>query len=839
MPQYASVYILDVPYAVDRAFDYYIPGDFREDIRAGAFVTVPFGGGNRRMLALVTALSDESSFDERSLKPIASLCPPELYLDEKMLGLAFYMREQTLCTMGEAVHSMIPSAAFSKLTLYYRISDKEGTPKTKDEWQLSVFSFIKEKGTVSEAVLKNAFGASAMPALDKLCLGGWVVRETTVKGASGGQVKRGYSLAISEEDARRIVLREKGALLRISSAGQLNVLDALLKSAGYIDEDELSAIGATRANLRSLLEKGLITERKTEVIRDPYKEQNDVADSKKDIILNEEQNNALSALTELLRSGEAKAALLHGVTGSGKTSVMMALIDKVLEEGKGVILLLPEISLTPQTISIFKGRYGALCTVVHSALSAGERFDAYRRIASGEIRVAIGTRSAVFSPVKNLGLIIIDEEQEQTYKSDQNPKYHARDIARYRCAAEKSLMLLASATPSLESYLKAKEGKYTLIKLKNRYGGAHLPSVTVADMREEARGGNISPLGSLLCEELIKTKKDGEQSILFLNRRGYNTFVSCRSCGEALSCPNCSVSLTYHTKKGSYSEGYLACHWCGHKETLPDKCPKCGSDKLAHMGYGTQRVEQELQLLLPESRVLRMDTDTTASKFSYDKLLGAFRDREADILLGTQMVTKGHDFPAVTLVGVLLADSSLYLDDYRANERTFALLTQVIGRAGRAGGNGRAVIQTGNPDHDVIKLACAQDYETFFEREIKLRKLLVFPPFCDIVLLTVSSEDERELLVAVRKLCDEFSRLTEGDGEFSDVKKIVFGPFEAPVYRVEGRCRMRLVVKCRLNKRSRELFAAILRTFSGERAVGRGGNLKKPYLTIDFNPSSL
>ncbi|MEE0970213.1 MAG: primosomal protein N', partial [Clostridia bacterium] len=430
-------------------------------------------------------------------------------------------------------------------------------------------------------------------------------------------------------------------------------------------------------------------------------------------------------------------------------------------------------------------------------------------------------------------------EQEQTYKSDQDPKYHARDVARYRCASENALMLLSSATPSLESYQKAIEGKYTLIKLKNRFGGALLPNVIISDMRKECAEGNVSPIGTRLTEELIKTREAGEQSILFINRRGYNTFVSCRSCGEALTCKSCSVSMTYHTKKGTYRDGYLVCHMCGRKEPLPVKCPACGSDKLARMGYGTQRVEEELQVLMPGSRVLRMDTDSTSSKFSYDKLLGSFRGREADILLGTQMVTKGHDFPAVTLVGVLLADASLYLDDYRANERTFSMLTQVIGRAGRASMNGRAVIQTNNPDNDVIKLASEQDYETFFEREIKLRRLLVFPPFCDIALITVSSEIEKELFIATTKLCEEFSRLTQKGGEYSDVQMIVFGPFEAPIYKVEGRCRMRLVIKCRLNKRSRELFAEILRLFSGERAMGKSKNSKKPYISVDFNPSSI
>ncbi len=839
MPQYASVYILDLPFALDRVFDYYLPGEMREKVRVGGFVTVPFGGGNRRTLAVVTALSEKCSLDEKTVKPIVSVCSEELFLNERMLGLAFYMREQTLCTMGEAIHSMIPAAAFARLVEYYRATNKSGMPKSKDERLFAILEYIREKELVSESAIKSNFGMGARSAVDKLSAGGWITREMTLMSGAKRQTKSSFYAIVSKDDIDRIIAHEKGALCRISARGQINALSALRDSEASVAEEKLLALDVTRVDIRALLRKGLIAEEKTVVYRDPYSDLADPVKRSSETVLNEEQSAALETLTALARSGEAKAALLHGVTGSGKTCVMTALIDRVLADGRDVILLLPEISLTPQTINIFKGRYGELCAVVHSALSSGERYDSYLRIASGEARVVIGTRSAVFSPVKNLGLIIIDEEQELTYKSDQNPKYHARDIARYRCASEKALMLLASATPSLESYQKAIEGKYTLIKMKNRYGGARLPEVSIADMRQETQSGNVSPLGTLLTDELCRVKSEGEQSILFLNRRGYNTFVSCRKCGEALSCPNCSVSMTYHTKRRTYNEGYLACHWCGHKEALPEKCPKCGSDKLAHMGYGTQRVEQELSLLVPDARVLRMDTDTTSTKFSYDKLLGSFREREADILLGTQMVTKGHDFPGVTLVGVLLADASLYLDDYRANERTFAMLTQVIGRAGRASENGKAVIQTSNPDHDVIKLACAQDYETFFEREIKLRKLLVFPPFCDIVLMTVSSEDEKELFVAVRKLCEEFSKLTQGKGEFSDVKMVVFGPFEAPVYKVEGRCRMRLVIKCRLNRRSRELFASILRLFSGERAAGRSKNTKKPYLAIDFNPSSL
>jgi primosomal protein N' (replication factor Y) len=502
----------------------------------------------------------------------------------------------------------------------------------------------------------------------------------------------------------------------------------------------------------------------------------------------------------------------------------------VLDGGRSVIVLLPEIALTPQTLEIFCSRYGRRVAIIHSGLSEGERLDTYRRIKSGGADVVIGTRSAVFAPLDNLGMIVIDEEQEHTYKSDMSPKYHAKDIARYRSAHQNSLMLLASATPSFDSYYKAKEGKYALVTLKNRYGGAKLPRVSVVDMRKSAAGGVTSPLGNMLCEKLVETKERGNQSILFINRRGYNNFLSCRSCGEAVSCPTCSVSMTYHTYGGSYDRGELRCHWCGRRMPVPTTCPSCQSEHIARMGYGTQRIEQELSELLPSADILRMDTDTTSAKNAYEELLGKFRRREADILLGTQMVTKGHDFPDVTLVGILLADSSLYLDDYRAAERTFAMLTQVIGRAGRAKKAGYAIIQTNNPDHEIIKLACAQDYDTFFEREIKLRKLLEFPPYCDIALLNIVSQSESELAMAAKRVYDEFRILATKD--YPNLPFVVFGPFEAPVYKVDEKYRMRMVVKCKLNKQCRELFSRILIKFGVE-------TKNKTILSVDFNPTNL
>ena len=836
---YASVYILDAPYAIDREFDYFVPASLKGEVCPGRFVSVPFGGANKKRIGLVSALSSAPKCEGASIKSVDSVFPDTLSLDEKRLGLVFFLKEQTLCTVGEAVHAMIPSAAFARGTEYYRATEKTDALTWKNAKMTEVLDFIRSKKKASEKMLRDRFGADVKKLLSRLVSDGYAVREFRMGEPSSQLTRSVYSLSVSSDDAEKILAGQPGVPVRLRSEGQKKAISALLASDdGVLSREEMSSAGVSAAALKSLVEKGLIAEEKQIVYRNPYASGETCAE-REPIHLSEEQEKAFSELKKLSDTGEAQAALLHGVTGSGKTSVMMSLIDHVLDVGKSVILLLPEISLTPQTIGIFCRRYGDLCAVVHSALSAGERYDAYIRILRGEARVVIGTRSAVFSPVRDLGLIVIDEEQETTYKSDQNPKYHARDAARYRCATEKALMLLASATPSLESYLKAKEGKYSLIKLKERYGGARLPLVTVADMRGEASKGNVSPIGEMLTSDLIATKGDGEQSILFINRRGYNTFVSCRTCGEAVTCPRCSVSMTYHTSDAAYKSGYLACHWCGYRAALPKVCPSCGSEHLAHMGYGTQRIEQELCELVPGARVLRMDTDTTSTKFSYDKILGTFRAGEADILLGTQMVTKGHDFPKVTLVGVLLADASLYLDDYRASERTFSLLTQVIGRAGRASDKGRAVIQTNNPDHDVIKLAAAQDYETFFEREIKLRRLLVFPPFCDIVLVTVSSANETDLFVATEKLKKFFDGKTAPDGEFSDVKTLAFGPFEAPVYKVEGRFRMRMVIKCRLNKRSRALFSSLLCHFSDEGTSGYSKGAKKPVVSIDFNPSSL
>ena len=902
---FAGVHLLDAPYAIDHVYDYLIPSALADVVHSGSFVTVPFGRGNRKKLALVVRITDTCEYPQ--VKPLENVSIERCSLSPDQLSLCLYVAEQTLCTVGEAVRALLPLTALSRMEEVYRpATDRMQIPADpghpEDE---AVLSCIRTSLCVPTRKLQKIFGPGTEDILHRLRTRRLILRDAEFTDNDATSYLTLYRLAVPVRAARLLsgdagvpdfpentekgraddtsaeVCREGTVAARLTdgtvslTADEKEFLPAssdpadtlspgraaaeqasppprtdrplsqvrrlrslkgravvrlLTEQTGGLTGKEICArVGCTEGVLDTLCRQGILLAERHRVVRRPYTAPDSPA-AAHPITLNAEQQAAYDALCRLGDGKEPHAVLLHGVTGSGKTAVMLEWIAHLLADGRGAIGLRPEIALTPQSVSVFSSRFGNRVAVMHSGLSAGERYDAYEQIRRGECRVVIGTRSAVFAPVRDLGTIIIDEEQEHTYKSDQDPKYRAHDIARYRCAHEGALMLLASATPSLESYYKAREGKYTLLRLTGRYGEARLPRVTIADMREEPRSGNTSPLGTLLCRELTETLARGEQSVLFLNRRGYHKFLSCRQCGKAITCPHCSVAMTYHTVRGDYSRGELICHCCGTRCPVPEVCPECGSSHLGRMGYGTQRVEQELRELLPGAGILRMDTDTTSAKHAYDRMLGEFRSHRADVLLGTQMVTKGHDFPDVTLVGVLSADTSLYLDDYRAAERTFSLLTQVIGRAGRAALPGHAVIQTCNPESEVIRLACEQNYEAFYEREIALRRLLSFPPFCDIVLLTLSCEDEKELMLSTTRLYEQLRTLLEC--EYRDVPFQLFGPFEAPIYRAENRYRMRMVLKCRLNKRSRSLFSGILRGFTSPPHP-------QVTLSVDCNPSNL
>ena len=748
---FCEVYLLDVPYHLDRPFDYECNGD----IAVGAIVKVPFGKIDKLRYGVVVKLKDSAPADK--IKPVHSSLDGRLRLTEEMCGLCLFLKEYTLCTFGEAVRCILPPGALSE-----KLNE----------------SFKKE---IELAIDKDV--AAAM---------------LTLSGRNG-----------------------------IRSEGQREILRTLIR-VGSMDYSLVRELpGVTGANVTALRDKKLINVIESENIRNPYASYAS-EQCREPIVLSSAQNRAYETVSALYNDTRARCALLHGVTGSGKTKIILKAIDRCIEDGKSVIMMVPEISLTPQTVGIFCKRYGERVAVIHSSLSQGERMDAWKRIKRGDVDLVIGTRSAVFAPLSNIGMIVIDEEHEHTYKSESDPKYHARDVASYICGKNNALLLLSSATPSLESYYKATKGIYTLVPLKERFGGVRLPDALIVDMREELRLGNTTPISERLVKSLVEVGERNEQAILFLNRRGYNSQVSCKSCGDVISCPRCSVSLTYHVGKGG---GKMLCHLCGYTSAVARECASCGSDNLSFLGYGTQKVEAELSKYLPHMPVMRMDADTTSGKLAYDRMLEDFRCGKADVLLGTQMVAKGHDFPRVTLVGVVLADTSLFVSDFRASEKTFSLLTQVIGRAGRSKDSGVAVIQTFAPKNEIIRLACLQDYEKFYEGEIEIRRELKYPPFCDIVTLTVTAEDESIAMKEASCLHEALvTKLKNNDG--ADEKPfIVFGPFEAGVYKINEKYRMRIVVKCRLDRATRGMFSSIL--------ADVGKKARSSTVSIDFNPMTV
>ena len=830
--EYIKVHILDVPYSADCEYTYYVPLDFRSEATLGATVVVPFGKGDRHKTAIVTNEGTVDGVTSSMIKPIKSVLSSYLKLDKNMLELCFFLKSRTLCTIGEAVKCIIPSAIMAKTEERYFALETE---KKIDSYLCELYDFIKNQDGITYKKINDRFGDSHQ-LLARLIKSSAIRRETFVDEKDKSKYETRVCLSVTKDEALSIA--DGCASIKLRSQKHAEILRLLCEYDELSDKQIYEACDSTKSHLDSLIKKELITTYKVELFRDPYaflKEDG----NEKPIELNEVQAEALDTLKSLYETHEPKAALLYGVTGSGKTSVIKKMIDEVVNDGKGVIILVPEISLTPQTVSVFCSYYKDKVAVIHSSLSAGERFDTYKRLLDGSASIVIGTRSAVFAPLKNLGMIVIDEEQEHTYKSDTNPKYYTHDVARFRCAKSNALMLLASATPSLESFYKAKEGTYTLVKMMSRYGTATLPDVLITDMRKERTRGNASPYSIKLAEYLLRTRDDGKQSILFLNRRGYHSSISCQSCGEVLECPNCSVALTYHSYKKIDTEltpqnahsvieksGVLRCHYCGYRTKVPSKCT-CGESDFNYIGYGTQMAESELSKLMPESKTLRLDADTTTSKSSYEQILGDFRDKKADVLIGTQMVTKGHNFPLVTLVGVISADTMLYTSDFRAAERTFSMLTQVVGRAGRSKDKGIAIIQTSSPNEQTIQLAARQDYESFYENEIQIRKAYQFPPFCDIVLVSMTSPNEQSL----NDFSNEIIKTLEKEMKALNLPAIAYGPFEAPIYKAQGKYRKRIIIKCKLNNPLRELFSKIYANSSR--------SWEKNHLSIDFNPSSL
>lgn len=633
---------------------------------------------------------------------------------------------------------------------------------------------------------------------------------------------RGFNKIKDATDKMVTLLIEREEDLPKLTPKQRNVVNLLfdIGCAGADEVCEFCSVGMTV--LKNLEKNGVISFYNKEKYRNPYKNI-EVDSAVSQIKLTPQQSKAYNTFCSMLNNGGG-TGLLFGVTGSGKTQVYLKLIDSAVDQGRDVIVMVPEIGLTAQALAIFHKRYGNKVAVFHSALSLGERNDEYKRADRGEAKIVIGTRSAVFAPLHNLGLIIMDEEQEYTYKSERTPRYHAKDVAYFRCKYNHALFLMTSATPTLESYSNALNGKYTLCEMSERYGCAALPDVITVDMKEELKKGNRTPISVKLRELLQETLDNNKQAILLINRRGYNTFIACNDCGHVITCPNCSISLTYH----SYNNR-LTCHYCGYTKTLDTKCPACNSDNVRYSGYGTQRIEDELTALFPDAQILRMDADTTSAKFSHDKMFSAFANHEYDILIGTQMVAKGLDFKDVTLVGIVNADNSLYDENYNSSERSFDLLTQMIGRSGRRDEKGIAVIQTINPFNQCIEFAAMQDYKGFFENEIMLRRALIYPPYCDIISVSFIGENENTVAMCSKTFLDILKELNETGKH----KLIVLGPSPAKILKLNSQYRYRLSVKCKNSKNIRMMFNEILKRISKIK------NYKDISVTLDLNPYDL
>ncbi|MGN0464198.1 MAG: primosomal protein N' [Acutalibacteraceae bacterium] len=813
----AQVAVENTAYSFDTLYSYAVPAELVSLIKAGCRVIVPFGfGKNNKRQGVVFSLSHED--DVSRLKKVKAVLDKAPLLNNEALLIARRLHDKTFCTYYDAAKVQLPTGIDLKIrTRYVSIgSMKEKSSELSDK-EKQIYDFLEERQEYADRdELISVFGLDRKAKiLDEMAEKGFILRNYDTVKRIGDATARMVRLALDKEEIENS--------FKNLTPKQRSVIELLYDIGAASVKEVCYFTGVTEAVIKNLVAKGIAEIFSVETFRKP-KVRLDIKKPEKVISLTDEQQTAFEHLKEKYKSGGC--SLLYGVTGSGKTSVYIKLIDEVLPDGKGIIVMVPEISLTPALFSTFRQRYGDKVAVFHSGLSVGERYDEWKRVKSGDAQIVVGTRSAVFAPFDSVGLIIMDEEQEHTYKSEQSPRFHARDVAKFRAAYNHALLVLASATPSVESYSLAVKGRYSLEKLNKRYGNAVLPKVTVVDMRKELKTGNKYSISSFLLEELEENLNEGNQSILLINRRGYNTFASCDECGKVRVCPSCSVSLSYHSDNGR-----LMCHYCGYSEIMDNRCPECGKKAVRFSGRGTQKIEDELKELLPKARVVRMDTDSTLYRYAHEDKLNAFSNGEYDILLGTQMVAKGLDFEKVTLVGVLSADDELNGGDYMSSERAFDLLTQVIGRAGRGDARGKAVIQTLTPESSVIHMAQKQDYEAFYENEIYIRKMMVYPPYCDICSIVFACEDEMKALAAARGFIYGIKKGIEE--KYSEQKLIVLGPMPPKIFKLGGKYRYRIIIKCHNNNYFRSMISDLLILFS------RNKENKNVSVTIDINPESL
>ena len=804
-----KVAVSAAPYSIDKPYSYLVPESLAAAAVPGVRVMVPFGRGNKESEGLILARVQEPKLP--GSKAIRQILDSEPVLDKAGIDLALWMRGRYFCTVFEAVKTILPAGLWYGLREIWSLAMEPEAARSAavgipGAWQ--VLDLLEKQGGKADIrVLRDVLGDGAEKPLKAMKKAEILTCETDAKRKIADKSHRMVELAVNTEDAYALTEPK-----RRSAPARYEVVN-FLATAGRTPAAEVSYYtGASSRTLKTMEKAGLIAFSEEEELRVPSL---DDVEPGPEIVLNEEQQRAFEEILGRVQAAKPSVTLLHGVTGSGKTQVYLRLVQETLALGKTAMVLVPEIVLTPQMMRKFSSYFGSRVAMLHSSLKMTERYDQWKRIRRGEVDVVLGTRSALFAPLKNLGLIIMDEEQEGSYQSENVPRYDAREVAKYLCVREKAALVFGSATPTVETAWAVEQGSYQKALLWRRYNENALPEVLIADLRQEILNGNPGLISTPLRQELEKNLAAGEQSILFLNRRGSSRMLLCGECGYVPQCPRCSTAMTYHS-----ANGRLMCHYCGHSEPAADTCPECGG-WMKHVGAGTQKVEEELRELFPEAGILRMDADTTAG--GHEEILQTFERERVPILLGTQMVAKGLDFENVTLVGVLSADISLYVDNYRAAERTFSLLTQVVGRAGRGGKTGRAVIQTYTPGNDVIRCAARQDYDAFYESEIRMRRLRRYPPFADLFTVTVSGTEEGRVLraaVSVRETLRQLCRrpeLAAGEPE-------VLGPAPAPVVKVNNRFRYRCTLVGKNDKATREMLAWLQKDFAKDSA-NRGMNL--------------
>ncbi len=809
----AKVAVSNTTFSFDKQYTYLIPEKIQDNITPGMRVLLPFGGGNKKRQALILSISKENIPDKLQLKSITEILDSVAILTSEQVSLAIWLKEHCFCTYFDAFSLMIPSGIHYDIQLSYELIDKDIdlTQYNLTDIEISVLQLLKKhsKLKAKEIAKKLSLDKNKLP-IDTL------IQRALIKPIESAKKK------LSDTSEKTACLNEILPNVHLTAKQKL-VYDFIKKAESASIKEIIYYTGVTKAVLNSLVKKNIIDIFDSPSYKIPYDNlHNDIIE---EINLTQKQHEIYKELEENYNKNKCEISLLYGITGSGKTKVFTKLIDKVIADGKDVILMVPEISLTSHMIRPFKERYGKKVAVYHSSLSMSERMDEWKRCKEGKAQIVLGTRSAVFVPFSNIGLIIMDEEQEYSYKSEASPRFNAKDVAKFRANKHNALLLFSSATPSLESYHKAKNKRYSLHILNERYGKAQLPQVIVADMNKEIQNGNKSSVSSVLYEALEQNMQNNKQSVLLLNRRGYNTFVRCRECNEVLKCGNCSLALRYHI-----ANNRLMCHCCGYSMDFLKNCPNCGG-KLIYSGEGTQHIETDIKELFPNARILRLDADSTSARFSFDKKFESFKNKEYDIMLGTQMVAKGLDFPDVTLVGVINADQSLYGDDFRSYERAFSLITQVVGRAGRSEQIGKAIIQTCTPENNIINLAAKQDYDCFYNSEIQIRKMLLYPPFTDICMIGFSGKNQ----ALTHTAADDFFKVMTYNlnKEYRDIPIKVFTPVCSNVIKLNSKYRYKIVIKCRDSSRFREFIAELLVRF------GNSPKYKSITAFADMNPYSI